>query len=432
MLGFAVSLGFGACTESKKSSAPAEGAGGNGGSAGTGVAGAGGDGEAAEPVTKPVVEGFAQKGPLLNGANLVLSELDEFSSPTGRTFLTTIVDDSGAFRFRNVELAGPVAGIRVDGFFFNEVRGERSESQIALSAITDLSDRAAVNINLASHLEQARVQYLIDEGQRFSDAKQQALTDVFTAFSLLSDESECEPLELSASEELDITSPDPASAALLGISAILLGHRSDAEFSDTLGSIAGDLREDGALDSESTLESLVTHARAIDPAAVRTNLMERYETLGREIDPGDFECYLAQFIQVHTAMPVIPLVDYAEGTLLDLLFHGEDGMSIEGPEAQLEVNDPSLDFSVVFRVLTSGQWSYSIGANWSVTEFDGNTCSQHFTPNDSGAAAQNILIRDGGYRIDVFEGRQDVPAWSREFSVTDAPATQTCSPTPDP
>lgn len=176
VLGIIASLTCGACKKSENVSGSQPGVGGSAGAGGTaatvpsggggsggasstgGVAGGGGEGGGAtpDPVKKPTVDGFAQKGPLLNGANLVLSELDEFLSPTGRTLLTTIVDDSGAFRFRNVELVGPVAGVRVDGFFFNEVRGERSASQISLSAITDLTDRAAVNINLASHIEACR------------------------------------------------------------------------------------------------------------------------------------------------------------------------------------------------------------------------------------------------------------------------------------
>ena len=87
-------------------------------------------------IENAVVNGFAQKGPFLNGSSIILSELDENFNPTGLNYTTQIIDNSGIFEINGVSLVSPFATLRVDGFYFNEVCGVQSNSQITLNAIS--------------------------------------------------------------------------------------------------------------------------------------------------------------------------------------------------------------------------------------------------------------------------------------------------------
>jgi hypothetical protein len=361
------------------------------------------------------VSGFAQKGPFLNGATLTLSELNVGLAPTGRTFQTTIVDDTGAFAFQNVTLDNSIAAIRVDGFYFNEVLGSQSTSQITLSAITDLAARDSANINLVSHLEKARVEYLIGSGSTYAAAKTQALTEVFAAFSQQFALSE----GVSVSEELDLTQPGVNNAGLLAISSILLGYRADASFSETLANVAGDLRVDGTLDSASVLSSLVSHARTLDAEQIRMHLTERYEQLGQVVNVPPFEAALTGFVDSHAAVPQVTLFDYPEGSLLADLFAGTDGMVLSEARYEMVVNKAGAPMQTVLTSLDGGIWYYALGGSgFLVSDFDYTGCTQTYELTVLDAKSSVDLEFSGGvYRIDVYEGSLTNVAWSREFSV---------------
>jgi len=107
------------------------------------------------------ISGYAQKGPFLNGSSVILSELNESLTQTGSTFTSQIIDNTGAFEITGISLASNYAALRVDGYYFNEVCGEQSNSQITLNAISVISDERNININVLTHLEKARVEYLM-------------------------------------------------------------------------------------------------------------------------------------------------------------------------------------------------------------------------------------------------------------------------------
>ena len=98
------------------------------------------------------ISGFAQKGPFLNGSSVILSELNESLTQTGLTYTSQIIDNTGAFEITGISLASNYAALRVDGYYFNEVCGEQSNSQITLNAISVISDEKNININVLTHL----------------------------------------------------------------------------------------------------------------------------------------------------------------------------------------------------------------------------------------------------------------------------------------
>jgi hypothetical protein len=238
---------------------------------------------------KEAIGGFVQKGPFISGTSILISELKNDLSPTGKLFNTQITDNKGKFEINNIELVSNFISIRADGFYYNEVLGEKSGSQITLYAISDISDKSAININLLSHLEKSRVEYLISQGESFSDAKNQAQSEILAMFKFAID-------SIDLSEQLDITKEGNGNAILLAASLILQGHRTEGELTELLSNISTDLREDGVLDESSLTTQLINHAVYLNKTSIRNNLIERYSELGLSVQIPDFEKYISHFI----------------------------------------------------------------------------------------------------------------------------------------
>ncbi|MEX0686141.1 MAG: hypothetical protein WD267_05610 [Balneolales bacterium] len=116
-----------------------------------------GSGDADTTIERESISGVVQKGPFNSGSNITLFELKKNNlSQSGRSFITQINNNLGHFELNNIKLASPYASFRADGFYFNEVLGKQSNSQITLHAIADVSGENAVNINVLSHLEKPR------------------------------------------------------------------------------------------------------------------------------------------------------------------------------------------------------------------------------------------------------------------------------------
>jgi hypothetical protein len=110
-----------------------------------------------EPVTKIYsINGYVQKGPFIIGTDLIISELNENLVETGRTFNTTIVDDLGTFQIADIELESGFVKIKADGYFYNEIKGDLSDSRIILYAYVDLeaAGNQEINVNVLTQIRQ--------------------------------------------------------------------------------------------------------------------------------------------------------------------------------------------------------------------------------------------------------------------------------------
>jgi len=121
-------------------------------------------------ITKERITGFVQKGPFINGTSITISELNSELVPTGKNFNSQILDNKGTFEIKNVELSSQYIELKADGFYFNEVQGESSSAQLTLYALSDLTDKTSLNINILSNLEKTRVEYLISRQYSFNEA----------------------------------------------------------------------------------------------------------------------------------------------------------------------------------------------------------------------------------------------------------------------
>jgi len=234
------------------------------------------------------LSGYAQKGPFAMGSQILISELDSDLVPTGRTYTTQTQDNSGKYAINDVALASNFVKVRVDGYYFNEVSGELSESQLSLSGIIDLSQGNKQNLNILTHLEQYRVEYLVEQGTSFELAKTQAHDEVMQILEFSS-------VDINQSEMLDIAEQGADHAMLLAASLILQGKRTTAELSELINLIGSDIQDDGTLDNSDLGNQLANAASILKPEEIRENIERRFEELGMDRTIANFEDYLQLF-----------------------------------------------------------------------------------------------------------------------------------------
>ena len=120
--------------------------------------------DVSEFISKEKLSGFIQKGPFLNGTSISVFELNNDFSQTGKVFNSQIKDNQGTFELTNLQLSSPYVEIKANGFYFNEISGAVSNSQITLYALADITNINSLNVNVVSTLEKSRVE--VDEYQR--------------------------------------------------------------------------------------------------------------------------------------------------------------------------------------------------------------------------------------------------------------------------
>ena len=232
------------------------------------------------------LQGYVQKGPFINGTAITVSELNQKLIATGKNFTTQIIDNKGSFSLKDITLQSNFVQLIAEGFYFDEVRGEKSAAQLTLFALADVFNVSSVNVNLLSHLEKDRVIYLMQEEEKsFTTAKKQAQQEILAIFGI-------EKTDMTTSELLDISQDGDDNAILLAVSAILQGNNTVAELSELLADIITDIREDGVLNSESTQEKIRVNAMSLTLADIRQHLEVRYEELGVDATIPNFEQYI--------------------------------------------------------------------------------------------------------------------------------------------
>ena len=235
------------------------------------------------------ISGVSQKGPFVTGSTVKLYELDgKTYASTGKSFPGKIASDDGKFSVSSINLASQYALIEATGYFRNEITGEKSSGTISLNALTDLSNRKTVNINLLTHLEYERVLYLVETGINISAAKKQAEAEILNAFGIRG--------TFDNSEDLNVFNKGDGNAALLAISVLMLGRYDEelsaAELTERLAKFATDIEKDGTWDDEKTKAEIADWAAKED--AYYSDIREDVEEWKLGAVP-DFEKYVRNF-----------------------------------------------------------------------------------------------------------------------------------------
>jgi len=223
------------------------------------------------PIEDKTISGVSQKGPFVNGSSVTVQELEgKTLAQTGRSYEGKIKNDRGEFSVNVVNLESQFALLKANGFYRNEVTGEQSKSQVTLYALTDLSDRDEVNVNLLTHLEYERsLNLATNKGMTIAKAKNQAEKEIFATFGIEGD--------FGSSEDLNIFGSGDGSAALLAISTLMQGDLKEADFSKRLADYATDIETDGTWDNEKV-------QTAIADWAAKTSLKDGFASIRKNIE----------------------------------------------------------------------------------------------------------------------------------------------------
>ena len=341
------------------------------------------------------VSGYVQKGPFIQGTVITVWELDSNLVQTGKAFIGTIDDNTGTFNARG-NVVSPYVELSAVGYYFNEVSGSLSTAPLTLQALSDMTDNSSVNVNLMTHLEKKRVEYLIDVGSTFTTAKSQAQTEIMKIFNI-------ENGSLGSSETLNISKSGDGNAVLLAISAILQSDKTEAELTELLSTINTDIRTDGTLDSTTTKATLATameylKPRHIDSVTVRDNIEDPYSNLGVSATIPAFESYA---FKLDTTAPTVVSTDlsnsYAEVTFSDIMdtatltvnnsdtsCSGTFQVSSDNFATCAEMTGLSFTISDSYKTFTldrseslNGQLTYKFRVTSGATDLAGNSVSTH-------------------------------------------------------
>ncbi len=223
----------------------------------------------AETDTYQAINGKIEKGAFVKGSLLFFYEMDSNLAQTGRSFNTTITDNFGSFELNARNLKGRMCRLIADGFYFNEVTGKSSSSRITLTGLTRIDSGEVINVNVLTHLERPRVEYLLSQGLTYDSAKHRALTDVLAVFSFQNP-------GLKRAEKIALIGNQEENKMLLAISTIIQGFRSESEVTELMNDIAEDLKGDGQISNVDLGNTLRTHAYYLDTTKIVSQVKNKY------------------------------------------------------------------------------------------------------------------------------------------------------------
>ena len=225
-----------------------------------------GDGESGSG-EKPmsVISGVAQKGQFLRGSSITIYALDKMLNASGLSYPTQTTNDLGAFSVSNVN--ADFIDVKANGYYYNENKGETSQSTINLQAVAETKNN--VNVNLLTTLAYNRIKHLVSKGLTFSEAQNRAQIEVLTALGLGNSNS-------TNFTEMNIAGSGDANGLLLAASLLIQQDRSVGDVSKLISDIAADIEEDGILSSELSQE-IHENESYINVSDVINGLVKFYE-----------------------------------------------------------------------------------------------------------------------------------------------------------
>lgn len=230
------------------------------------------------------VKGKVEKGPFIKGSTISLQPLDAKMNPLGTSYSGVIIDNEGSFDLGTLKLDAPYALLITDGFFYNEVQGDLSDSRITLQAIVDLKDHSTVNVNLLTHLAKERIKHLIAKGASFHDANKQAQKELLTNFGL-------QKYAETDVAQFSIAAGTNEAAALLVISAAIIKERSEAQLTEYLGQLSLDFTANGKFTDEQK-DAYRKATLGLDYSTIAANVINRYKELKKDIEVKDLSYFV--------------------------------------------------------------------------------------------------------------------------------------------
>lgn len=341
--------------------------------------GSGGDAKEEVPLppvtTEPtsfLLSGHFQKGPFIVGSEITIQEFDSHLVSTGKTFHTETISNVGNYSME-LSLTEELVEVSADGYYFNEVSGQLSNSKLRLSAIANVSDNENININILTHLSKKRIKQLVSDGIDFSVAKKQAEEEVQTLFNFVAAD-----WEINDFDRMNISEYGDNNSYLLLVSAIIQNiNMSTSQLSEYIERLAQDLSDNGVVNDNSLVESINLSAQTVNLSIVRTNLITRYDDLGETVNLPDFELLLNR-------QPIANAGDDLTGTV-------GVGIVLDGSQSSDLDND---ELSYTWTLIESPESSIATLSNES-------SVSPTLTPDMLGGYYIGLTVNDGELSSDV-------------------------------
>lgn len=242
--------------------------------------------EKTKTIIKSQLTGKIEKGPFLTGSKITLYELDNALKQTGKNiFKTETTNDNGEFLFDSkMELSSQFVELEISGYFFNEVTGKRSSSQITLNALADVSVKNKVNVNILTHLVYKRIKNLVSDGLTFPVAQKQAHKELLMVFYITKD--------IKNSDDIGLTDGNEDAAILLAISAVLLHDKQEAAFSEFIAKLSNDFASDGTISDNSLMEQIKAGQKNVNSIQVMDHLKSYFSDQGKTIEVDNIRKFI--------------------------------------------------------------------------------------------------------------------------------------------
>lgn len=239
------------------------------------------------------VSGSAQKGPLIYGSYVWVSELDDQLNTTGKVHITQTTNDLGNFSV-NSKINTKLVEILADGYYLDETTGNLDTSKITLSAIADLSIDSSPTVNVLTTLQMPRLKELLSTLD-YRTALIQSQKEVLKIFNIDSEKIN----NLNGLFAMQIDGNYDPDSVLLATSAIMMqmatteanstGASKAAELTYFISQIANDISKDGTLNDTTLINKLNTAAVDVNLSAIRSNIETYYASKGTPLTAPKFE-----------------------------------------------------------------------------------------------------------------------------------------------
>ena len=367
-----------------------------------------------------IINGKIEKGPFSKGSIISFYVLDSNLYETGLSYSTTINDNQGNYELRASNISGKILRVQTDGFYFNEILNTLSTSRIVLTGITKVDSSESENVNVLTHIERRRVEYLMtNKSMSFESAKTQAITELLSLFKVGTN-------NITRAEKVSLFGNN--NDILLNISLLFQGFRTDAQLSELLTDFSNDFYTDGTIEDITIFKRIYNHSFFIDTVSVASNLLNKFN-----ITPKSFSI-LSTYLSDNASkkdenyMPITyPSASNGKQNFLTRIPTETISSSVMGCLMYNKNDIPNFDFKVTIKSVNpiggglgsnSNIWFYNIGSGWSVTNFQmTNYGNQTFyTNNPVGEVGLQFGI--GQYDLYYYEPASSVnPTFVKRITV---------------
>lgn len=243
------------------------------------------------------LSGFAQKGPFVEGTEVLVFGVDKKLNKTKKKYLGKIEGGKGAYTISEISLDNQYALVEIQGFFQNEITGAITNGkEISLHALVDLSKGGEIvaNVNVLTELELERVRFLVNEmGFNVPAAKKRATKEILELMGAVNLE---ENLRSVVATDISLADTTTAGAVLYAASVIFLSDLSLSRFETRLANLVEEFRQSGTWNDFAERVEIADYINDVCNGEFYENLREALMKMKLSKKIPNFENVLGNFM----------------------------------------------------------------------------------------------------------------------------------------